>query len=150
MLDAFTEFAHTYYYPLIVLMALFGLYFFRHKKIFLAALLFSAVVAQAAKPLYDEPRPCAGAPSCPESTGFPSVHAAAAGVFAIASIGSPAFVFAAPFSVLLAYSRVYADVHSVEQVFAGYALGLMVYGLLWAFLHKHATHDLVVKHKLLE
>ena len=150
MLDAFTEFAQTYYYPLIVLMALFGLCFFKHKKIFLAALFLSALTVQAVKPLYNEPRPCAGAPFCPESEGFPSAHAAAAGVFVIASIGSPAFVFAAPFSVLLAYSRVCAGVHSVEQDFAGYGLGLMVYGLLWAFLHKHATHGLVVKHKLLE
>ena len=150
MLDAFTAFAHVYYYPLIVLMALAGFLFFRHKKIFLAALLLSTVAAQAAKPLYGEPRPCAGAPDCPQSHGFPSVHSAAAGAFALASLGTPAFFAAAPFSLLVAYSRVHGEVHSFEQVFAGYALGLAVYAALWAFLHKHAAHELVSRYKLLE
>jgi undecaprenyl-diphosphatase len=58
---------------------------------------------------------------------MPSLHATVAGVFAIASLGTPAFYFLAPLALLIAASRVFLGVHSVLQVAAGLALGMLVY-----------------------
>lgn len=112
-----------------------GLLLFRKRMALLLGLLIVLALVPALKLYYLEERPCAaggGLFPCPESFGMPSGHAAAAGVFAAAAVGSPAFIIFLPLSALAGYSRAYAGVHSFEQVAAGFAVGLAAYSLaLW-------------------
>ncbi|MEK6924215.1 MAG: phosphatase PAP2 family protein [Candidatus Micrarchaeota archaeon] len=112
-----------------------GLLFFKKRLALLLGLLVVLALVPALKLYYLEERPCVaggGLFPCPEDFGMPSSHAAAAGVFAAAAVGSPAFFIILPLSALAGYSRAYAGVHSFEQVAAGFAVGLAAYSLaLW-------------------
>lgn len=106
----------------------------KRKKVFVLALVLTVAAAVFAKDFFNEPRPCQQLaplpPGCPTSPGFPSSHAAVAIVFLLASINSPAFAFFLVAALLVAWSRVYLGMHSVEQATAGIALGALVYFLV--------------------
>lgn len=111
--------------PVLLLLAAFKL---RNFKALAIALVVAGVVGMALKPALAEARPCNAGGSalveCPQDYGMPSLHATAAGVFALASLGSPWFYFLAPLAAFVSYSRVYLGVHSLEQVAAGIALAM--------------------------
>ncbi|NYZ77893.1 phosphatase PAP2 family protein [Candidatus Micrarchaeota archaeon] len=130
---AFAVFFHDSFYLPMAAVAVAAFFFVKRRKEFAAALALALFLAFFAQGFLVEPRPCqvdAGVArfvECPASSGLPSLHATVAGVLAIASLGTAAFYFLAPFALLIAASRVFLGVHSVLQVAAGLALGMLVY-----------------------
>jgi len=139
-----------YYYFVLALFTIIGLYGFKHKKIFIAALLLAALLSPIAKNFYAVDRPCAGMAECPDSYGFPYIHSSVAGVFAVASMGTPWLFFFLPAALLIAGSRVLLGVHTVSQAAAGLAFGAAVYFLVWLAVNRFRHSKFVKKHGLLE
>ena len=104
---------------LLAMLDLVALLFCRDKRAIILALLATSVAVPLLKDVFLEDRPCSGAINCPPDAGLPSGHTAMAFVFAAGSLGSPAFWFLFPSSLLVAYTRVRFGVHSIEQVAAG-------------------------------
>lgn len=96
-------------------------------QIVLAASL-SILVTSGMKFYFDEPRPCEGLEDCPESPSFPSRHAAAA--FSIATIfviWSKNSIYRALSIILaagIAYWRIFAFYHTLEDVIVGAIVGV--------------------------
>lgn len=138
MLDAwFLSFAtvfHVQDYVVGGLLFLFGLVFLRRHYVFLYSVVVSAVLGFLLKAFFQLPRPCvdvAGLVDCPLDFGFPSLHATFSAVLLMASLGSRWALIVIPLALLVGYSRVFLGVHSVEQVIAGFALGIVVYLMAW-------------------
>ncbi len=94
----------------------------------LALLVLAMLVAFAAQQYYAQPRPCAENPLfCIPSYGFPSIHAAAVTILALASVGTAWFYFLGPVAAFIAASRIFFGVHSFTQVAAGIALGAFIW-----------------------
>lgn len=120
------------FYAVFVFFALFAISIFtaRKRSALLLALVLAAVSGPLLKEYYQQERPCVDGPGgipCPQTTGLPSLHAMASTVFAIASIGTPAFLFFAPAAAIISLSRIYLNVHSPEQVAAGMAVGIALF-----------------------
>lgn len=120
------------YYAVFVFLAFIVISVFtvKNRSALLIALLFAVIAGPLLKDYYNQERPCVdgtGLAPCPYDAGLPSMHAMAATVFAVASLGTPAFLFFAPAAVLVGYSRIYLNVHSPEQVAAGLALGIALF-----------------------
>lgn len=123
-------FIETYYFFILTLF--FGLAFFsvKRRSALLFALLAALLIGPALKEVFVEQRPCtlqASALPCPTDFGMPSLHAMSAALFAIAALGTPAFLIFAPAALIIGYSRIYLAFHSVEQVAAGFALAIAFY-----------------------
>jgi dolichol kinase len=93
----------------------------------------------ALKSFYQEDRPCKDMLSevdCknfefPANVyGFPSGHAITAILLPAAALGTYALFFFLPIAFLIAFLRVYLGVHTLNQISAGVALGLVVYFLI--------------------
>ena len=122
------------YYAIFVFFGLFAISVFtvKNRPALLIALLLAAVAGPALKVFFAQDRPCVDGAAliiCPYDAGLPSTHALISTVFAIASLGTPAFLFFAPAALVIGYSRIYLNVHSPEQVAAGFALGIAIYSL---------------------
>lgn len=120
------------FYAVFVFFALFVISIFtvRKRSALMLALVLAAVSGPLLKEYYNQDRPCVDGPGgipCPNTTGLPSLHAMASTIFAIASIGTPAFLFFAPAAAVISLSRIYLNVHSPEQVAAGMALGIALF-----------------------
>ncbi|MFA4946872.1 MAG: phosphatase PAP2 family protein [Candidatus Micrarchaeia archaeon] len=146
----FAEWVDLYYYAALVLLVLVGLACFRHKRIFLAALMLSAGLSFLAKEFYAVERPCAGEAWCPDSYGFPSSHSAVIAVFAAASVGSASCIVMLPLALLVAASRVILGVHSITQALAGLVFGAACYYFVHALAHSFKDRKIVKKYRLLE
>lgn len=123
-------------YSLVALFALVLLLTVRKKKVFVVALLLAYLAGTGLQTLYQQDRPCASVPgdvACPTDFGFPSVHAATFAIFPLAALGTVLFWFFLPLSLIVGFSRVWIGVHSLQQVFAGFALGAVVYLLVLEF-----------------
>jgi len=121
-------------YSVIGLFSLVVLLTARRKKVFIVALALAYLAGTGLQMLYQQERPCVSVPSevaCPVDFGFPSVHAAVFAVFPLAALGTGLFWFFLPLSLLVGFSRVWIGVHSLNQVLAGFALGVVVYLLVF-------------------
>jgi membrane-associated phospholipid phosphatase len=108
----------------------------RKKEALLVAVLALLLLLPAVKVFYGDARPCLGEPWCLSDMGFPSAHAAAAFVFVAASIGLPASFLFLPAALVVAYSRIYLGVHTVDQVVGGAAFAFVVFFLCdWLVAH---------------
>jgi membrane-associated phospholipid phosphatase len=114
-------------------------------------LIVSAVVNGFLKDLFEDPRPAleyALDPRVGDSYGFPSGHAQLAVVtwgWLAREVRRPwAVVLAAVLVLGIGASRVYLGVHDIEDVLAGWALGLLSLGLYGWFLSERFSgwHDL--------
>jgi len=109
---------------------------------FFAALALVGLLVFALKEGYADRRPCAGDPSllklaaCPGDYGFPSGHAAYAFVYAGASLGTSLFALFFPLAILVAASRVYVGVHTLNDIVAGMAIGLAAYFVIEGLLRE--------------
>ncbi|MFH0922939.1 MAG: phosphatase PAP2 family protein [Candidatus Micrarchaeota archaeon] len=120
-------------YSVIGLFSLVLLLTVRKKKVFVVAFLLAYLAANGLQMLYQQDRPCAAIPgevACPNDFGFPSVHAATFAIFPFAALGTVLFWFFLPLSFIVGFSRVWIGVHSLQQVFAGFALGAVIYLLV--------------------
>ena len=150
MLWDISQWIDQYYYVLLACFTIAGLFWFRHKKVFIIALLLVSLAAPVAKQAFAEDRPCAGQDACPVSEGFPSAHTAAAAVFAFGAIGTTSFPFFLIASLVIGGSRVELGVHSVPQVIAGFALGALVYCIVWSIAYKLKDEEVAVRHGLMD
>ncbi len=132
----FAVFFHESYYLPLAAIAAVEFFLVKRRKEFVVALAFAVLLAFFAQFFFAEPRPCqvdlslARFVECKASFGMPSLHATVAGVFVVAALGTLAFYFIAPLALLIAASRVFLGVHSVSQVVAGLAFGMLVYLLV--------------------
>ena len=121
----------SYYFLLLPAMVLLAVYKMKSARVLLLAVVVAGLVGLALKPVIAQDRPCnLGEPSlveCLKDYGMPSTHAATSSALAVATLGTPLFFIFAPIAVLVAYSRVYLGVHTLEQVAAGVALGVAAY-----------------------
>jgi membrane-associated phospholipid phosphatase len=137
------------YYPPIVI-GLLGLAFFTLKKrsaLFISMALV-LVLLLVLKPYYAQDRPCAATGvagvgdakfTCPADFGLPSGHAASSILLVMASIGSAWFFFFAPVAAFIMFSRVYAGVHTIDQIAAGLALGVIVFAFCNSLVQRFYT-----------
>ena len=136
---AFSVLFENYEYLALGVVALLALLSTERKKVFLIALAVVLLLGVGLKAFYAEPRPCVSTPGlvdCPSGNGFPSTHAAVAGVLAVAGLGTWFFFVLAPIAAMVAFSRIFLGVHSVPQVFAGLALGAIAYLLVWHYFDR--------------
>ncbi|MBI4360381.1 phosphatase PAP2 family protein [Candidatus Micrarchaeota archaeon] len=138
MIDAlllwFSTLFHVQDYLVGVVLFAFGLVFLRRHYVFLYSVVVAAVLGFLVKAFFKLPRPCVDVPGlvdCPLDFGFPSLHAAFAAVLLMASLGSRWALLVIPLALLVGYSRIFLGVHSVEQVIAGFSLGIVVYLMAW-------------------
>ncbi len=81
------------------------------------------------KIFFHEPRPCNEylKTSCPEDYSLPSGHASVAFAFAFFSVGTVAFPFYYVSAFLIALSRIYLGVHTLNDVAGGAVVGIFSY-----------------------
>lgn len=131
--NIFSSFANTIsdkiLYTLLTLILLFLGHFGKYKKIkkaFLAVVL-AFILTSVFKYYFHIPRPCINdfdiiSKNCPSSYGFPSGHASVAFALAVSFIKTPVFILYVIYSLLVAYSRVYLNVHTFYQVAASLSI----------------------------
>ncbi|MEK6953728.1 MAG: phosphatase PAP2 family protein [Candidatus Micrarchaeota archaeon] len=117
------------YYPIILLLTLLALAFSRNRRILILSFLVVIILTATLKTFYQEDRPCKILPALVDCTdyGFPSGHTITSILLPAATLGSFAFFMFLPLSVLIAFSRIYLGVHTLNQVVGGISLGLFVY-----------------------
>ncbi|HIH20737.1 TPA: phosphatase PAP2 family protein [Candidatus Micrarchaeota archaeon] len=104
--------------------------FSKHRKVFFLSLLIAASLGIGLKVFIAQPRPCVDLESkvlCPASFGFPSDHAVVATVFLLGALGSFLFPYYAAFAIIIFFSRLWLGVHTFPQVAGGFALGALVF-----------------------
>ncbi len=114
--------------------------FLPRRRVFLQSLIVTGLAAFALKLFFQQDRPCVlldGLVACPPDFGMPSIHAALAGTFFMASLGTRwAALLVFPLALLIAYSRIFLGVHTLDQVVAGFALAVVVYLSNWLYVHQ--------------
>jgi hypothetical protein len=104
---------------------------FRYRALLLiVALSISISLTLLTKTYYQVERPCQGVPGkvdCPETYGFPSAHSSSAIVFPLVAFGDPSFAFFYFMSIVVAGSRIYLGVHTIDQVVGGLCIGIVSY-----------------------
>lgn len=121
------------------------------KKIFVMSMFLAVILAFAFQSFYSQDRPCVISKSkveCPDTKGFPSIHATVFAVFIVASLGTEIFYLFFVLGIFTFFSRVYLEVHSLEQVMGGIALGIACYFLIVMLLKHFEKNSLVKKYKL--
>ena len=95
----------------------------------MAALLTAFLLVWILKPIIAEPRPCwlvtPSAVTCPLDYAMPSMHAAIAFALAFACLRRPAFPILYTGAILVALSRIALGVHTLPEVAAGLAIGML-------------------------
>lgn len=111
------------------------------KKLIVAffSLLLTIASVQFVKLVYPQDRPCATdlyleKIACPSSSTFPSTHTATAATFAAFSIGTPIFIPAFIFYLIVAFSRMFLGLHYFVDVLVASAFGFASYFLVDSFL----------------
>ncbi len=111
-----------------------------HASPFFLALLVAFFLLNPIKDLSAVPRPCnellAKVP-CPTDASFPSGHATVAGIFILASVGTPLFLPFLALGLFVSFSRLYLGIHTFSDVAAGLALGMIIYALAEQFYAKY-------------
>ncbi len=131
---AFAVFLESHEYVAFGIAIIAALALLPRKRVFAISAGLTLATSWALKLFFHQARPCltqAALVVCPPDFGFPSGHAALSGLLLIAAVGSPWALLFAPLALLVGYSRIYLGVHTPEQVLAGFALGLVVYLLVW-------------------
>ena len=106
----------------------------RHRKVFLIALILALLLSSGLKVFLNQERPCVSVDSqisCPESNGFPSNHAVLASISALGAWGTILFAPYLIIAFVIALSRVWIGVHTVDQVAGGFAFGVMIFLAVW-------------------
>lgn len=107
---------------------------------FVLSVALAVVLAFAVKEIYAQPRPCAELlenlklPLCPADYSFPSAHTTFVFVFAGASLGTSFFPLFILLSILVAMSRIYLGVHTLNDVAGGIVIALAVYFAVETYL----------------
>ncbi|MBI5158494.1 phosphatase PAP2 family protein [Candidatus Micrarchaeota archaeon] len=129
---------HYYIYPLMLVLLVLTLPFFKEKKKFLAlvvSLFLIFIVFTSLKAYYHEARPCAVGSEisskvpCPDEYSFPSGHTGFAFLFVAATIGSAVFPAYFLIAVFTAFSRIYLGMHYFNDVAGGMVLGMLCYAI---------------------
>jgi dolichol kinase len=127
------------YYPLLIILSFLALAFTKNRRALIISMIVVLLLLPALKGFYQEDRPCKDMLSevdCknfefPTNVyGFPSGHAITAILLPAAALGTYAMFFFLPAAILIAFLRVYLGVHTLNQISAGIALGLVVYFLV--------------------
>lgn len=103
------------------------------------------LVASGLKLFFGIPRPCELLETCPDSFSFPSRHTTI--VFAVATLISFYIsnkyvrVFAFVLSALVGYWRIYSGVHTVQDVFGGAVIGILIGILAYQIFKKYSSKN---------
>jgi undecaprenyl-diphosphatase len=115
----------------------------------LPAVILSYQITNFSKDFFKIPRPCLGLEYCPSSYSFPSGHAtiifAFASVVALAAKRKEFVVLSFLLAVLVSLSRVYLNLHTFADVFAGALIGIFTGCLVYKAYHK-ASEKINFKH----
>lgn len=125
--------------PVLLLLTVLALFSTRKRTAFLAALTIVLILVPVMKDWYQGYRPCFFFDSieiCPLTLGFPSSHAAVAGVFTVASLATWSNFFFLPLALFTMWSRIALGMHTTHQTIAGFAFGLVVYVVVEACFKK--------------
>lgn len=137
---AFSVFFDTFQWLAFAVGILTALAFLPRRHVFIQSLLLTGVAAFALKLFFQQDRPCVlqqALVACPPDFGMPSIHAALAGVFFMAGLGTRwAALLIFPIALLIAYSRIFLGVHSIEQVVAGFSLAVVAYLANWLYIER--------------
>jgi len=136
---AFSVFFETAQWIVLPVAVLAALTIVPRRRVFLHAVVITIVASFALKLFFQQDRPCVLEPAlvpCPADFGLPSIHAALSGLFFMATLGSRWAWLVFPLAVLVAYSRVFLNVHTPEQVIAGFALAVVVYLMTWLYVQR--------------
>jgi membrane-associated phospholipid phosphatase len=131
VLTAFSLFADQYTY--IVLPASLIIFYKKLGRRKLASLLLCMLLLYFSvtylKIFFQQPRPCNEylKTTCPEDYAFPSGHSAVSFAFAFFSLGTVAFPFYYVSAFLIALSRIYLGVHTLNDVIGGAVTGIFCY-----------------------
>ncbi len=131
ILTAFSLFADQYTY--IVLPALIIVFYKKLGRRRVASLalcmLLLYISVTSLKMVLRQGRPCNEylKTSCPEDYAFPSGHASVAFAFAFFSVGTVAFPFYYVSAFLIALSRIYLGVHTLNDIVGGVVIGIFSY-----------------------
>ncbi|MBI2446096.1 phosphatase PAP2 family protein [Candidatus Micrarchaeota archaeon] len=132
----FFETAQWFVFPIAILA---GLALLPRRRVFLQSLVLTTFAAFALKLFFQQDRPCVveqALVACPPDFGLPSIHSALSGVFIMASLGTRYAWVVVPIGMLVAYSRIFLNVHSTEQVIAGFALAAIAYLATWLHVQR--------------
>lgn len=98
---------------------------------------------QFIKQAVNETRPCnvlgglqTGKINCPSDGSFPSGHSAAAALFLPFTIGTPFFIPSLLFYIVVAGSRMYLGVHTLQDVIGGALLSIILYFLMDSIIRR--------------
>jgi len=125
-------FIDMFIYPLLFIFLLYLFFIKKDKKRALVigvTYIILILIIPALKFAFSEERPCS-APwkiSCPTDNALPSGHTAAAAVFVIAYLTTPAFPFALLTYVIVSLSRIYLGVHVFKDILAGTVIAFSVF-----------------------
>ncbi|MFH1750886.1 MAG: phosphatase PAP2 family protein [Candidatus Micrarchaeota archaeon] len=117
------------YYPVLIILAFLALAFSKHRRVLIVSFLVVILLTATLKTFYQEDRPCKLFPALVDCNdyGFPSGHTITSILLPAATLGSWAMFMFLPLAFLIAFSRIYVGVHTLNQVVAGVSLGLFVY-----------------------
>ncbi len=93
------------------------------------------VISFAMKTVWTVPRPCAGMPACPPSSGLPSGHTAFAFSFALPFLGTVLYPVMVVLAWVVGWSRVALGLHSWLDVAAGIGVAGISYHLSKLFVN---------------
>jgi len=128
---AFSLFADYYLYIILPVSLLYVYKRIGKKKLISLAvsLLFVLILVTSLKALFHQSRPCNEylKVECPADYSFPSGHTSAAFAFAFFSLGTVAFPFYYISAFLIAISRIYTGVHSLNDIAGGVVVGIFSY-----------------------
>lgn len=136
---AFSVFFETAQWIVLPIAVLAALTVVPRRRIFLQALIITILASFALKLFFHQDRPCVledALVACPPDFGMPSIHAAMSGLFFMAALGSSWAWLIFPLSMAVAYSRVFLNVHTPEQVIAGFALAVVTYLMTWLIVQR--------------
>ena len=110
------------------------LFFYKHinrKKIasLVLSLFFMYILVTSLKSIFQQSRPCNEylKMDCPLDYSFPSGHTTVAFAFVFFSLGTMAFPFYYISAFLIAISRIYLGIHSLNDVVGGVVVGMFSY-----------------------
>ncbi len=116
-----------YFFLLIALILIFERRNEKRVRIFSAVVL-GGLLGLSLKEYFAVPRPCA--PAC-DGYSFPSVHASGAFALMAGFIRKRSFPFFLLFALFVSWTRIYLNVHTLEDIIAALPVGLISYYIVW-------------------